>query len=515
MMYFLKQLETQFFNSIALYNGPEGAELPQDEPLWPRLEATQAPVGEGEALHELSDMTDTMNTWFDRHIQGFWELDAALDIAERWRAAEQIAPTQEEITQILWREWLDSETIELTDEDRRAIYIARLEAIEGGEIFHDGTEHGPRRILEGEYIREISQESGMNPDLLMDLRALDFEGAQSWENEEIMGNYENLTQDLQRIAEEEWLDLSELSAEEFIEIYEARQVDPMTPLERNSRWDVVDDGAGGYQFDPETPWLQTFTEGWEQVQVLSDGTYSRGWDVYAPPAWGPEAFPNYSGPAWEVDRNPWTLDGELMVREETLGTQRLAEVYENLSPEERQQIDEIMSEEAQPLQMHPIAMEGGSVEFVSNPTYEPDVNGDGVSSNEAVAYAQWHNMQLPTRAQTDAARQQAQVRGVMPTHNNQWVSTETQRQNTASQRAYLEQTIQGNWNVLVGGVTKIWAFEPGRQPGLNGWIQNLQSWESWQGYSTVHGPDYADYSQAAQFVHPLRIGSDGNLEWHA
>lgn len=45
-----------------------------------------------------------------------------------------------------------------------------------------------------------------------------------------------------------------------------------------------------------------------------------------------------------------------MVREETLGTQRLAEVYENLSQEEREQIDAIMEENAQPLQMHPIAM---------------------------------------------------------------------------------------------------------------------------------------------------------------
>jgi len=47
-----------------------------------------------------------------------------------------------------------------------------------------------------------------------------------------------------------------------------------------------------------------------------------------------------------------------------------------------------MAENAQPLQMFPIAMADGSLEFISNPTYAPDVNGDGVSSNEAVAYAQ-------------------------------------------------------------------------------------------------------------------------------
>lgn len=54
-------------------------------------------------------------------------------------------------------------------------------------------------------------------------------------------------------------------------------------------------------------------------------------------------------------------------------------------------------------------------------------------------------------------------------------------------------------------MTKIWAFDAGREPGLNGGIRNLENGRSWQGYSTVHGPDYADYSQAAQFVDPLRI----------
>lgn len=77
-----------------------------------------------------------------------------------------------------------------------------------------------------------------------------------------------------------------------------------------------------------------------------------------------------------------------MIREETLGTQRLAELYDQLSEEDRTQIDAIMEENAVPLQMYPIAMSDGSLQFISNPTYEPDVNGDGVSSNEAVAYAQ-------------------------------------------------------------------------------------------------------------------------------
>jgi len=58
-------------------------------------------------------------------------------------------------------------------------------------------------------------------------------------------------------------------------------------------------------------------------------------------------------------------------------------------------------------------------------------------------------LQLPTRAQTDAAREQAQVRGRMEPQNNQ-VSLQIQRQNTATQRAYVEQTISSQGGVLVG-----------------------------------------------------------------
>lgn len=75
-----------------------------------------------------------------------------------------------------------------------------------------------------------------------------------------MDNYRELSEDIQRIAEEEGLDLSELSAEEFIAIYQARRVGPMDPVERDARGDIIDDGNGGHQFDPETPGLRTLTE---------------------------------------------------------------------------------------------------------------------------------------------------------------------------------------------------------------------------------------------------------------
>lgn len=509
-MYFFLQTKQQLLNFICFFENPKWPDGSNE--FWLRLEQTE-PEWETDILQDLRDVTLSLDWRFQDNSRNFHLLNDTLEGVEHSQFLEHIVPTQSEMTDILGREYWEGENIELSYEERTRIFEARLESMETRELEHDGSEFGPALLTEGRVAREFAQESWLSPEMLLDLRAANFDGSQSWEDGEIIENYRDLADEITRLAEEEWIELSQLSAEKVMELYEARRVDPMDPNERDARWDVIDDGAGWHRFDPETPGLQTFRDGGDVVQVLPDGTYTRGWEVFSPPPGGPQAFPNYDGPAGAVDRNPWTLNGELMIREETLGTRRLAELYDQLSEEDKEQIDAIMEEGAEPFQMHPIAMSDGSLQFISNPTYEPDVNGDGVSSNEAVAYAQWHSLQLPSRAQTDAARQQAQVRWAMPTHNNEGVSAETQRQNTASQRAYLEQTIRSNGNVLVWGVTKIWAFDGGRQPWLNGGIQNLQTGECFQWYSTVHGPDYADYSQAAQFVHPLRIGSDGSLEW--
>jgi len=69
--------------------------------------------------------------------------------------------------------------------------------------------------------------------------------------------------------------------------------------------------------------------------------------------------------------------------------------------------------------LYPVLMGDRSIVLMTNPTYAPDANGDGVSSNEAIAYARANNLLLPTQVQTDAARDQAQVRGQMPTRGNQ------------------------------------------------------------------------------------------------
>lgn len=212
------------------------------------------------------------------------------------------------------------------------------------------------------------------------------------------------------------------------------------------------------------------------------------------------------------DENPGERLGELLVREETIWSQRVAQLVESGSLDETQ-MQEIETAMQWNPRCYPVLMGDNSVCLMTNPTYAPDVNGDGVSSNEAIAYAQANNLLLPTRNQTDAARNQAQVRGIMPARNNQGVSFETQVTNTRTHRAMLEDAIASHGDVHVWGMTKIWAFEPGQEPGLNGAYSNMESGETYQWYSTVHGPDYADYSQAAQFVHPLRINADGSIEW--
>ncbi len=199
----------------------------------------------------------------------------------------------------------------------------------------------------------------------------------------------------------------------------------------------------------------------------------------------------------------------LLIRQDTPWSRKLTEFLEWPNRWEIQKMLERMNRSGE--KFYPVLM-GDSLIFMTNPTYAPDTNGDGVSSNEAIAYARSKNLLLPNRYQTDAARDQAQVRGNMPTRNNVWVSLETQKNNTASQKSMLEAIIASNRGKLVGWLTKVWAFNHGQQPGLNGAYKNASSGRVWQGYSTVHGPDYADYSQAAQFVYPLWINSAGKVQ---
>ena len=157
--------------------------------------------------------------------------------------------------------------------------------------------------------------------------------------------------------------------------------------------------------------------------------------------------------------------------------------------------------------------DGGHV-FMTNPTWAADTTGGGTSSREAHAFAAEHGWRLPTRSEADAFRAQAPV--VVQFEPGPTPGTAGAR-NAREQAARIDSRLAAAGvvdpaGVMVAGATKIWAQEPGRAPGLNGAVRDVGSGRAWQGYSTVHGPDYEDYSQAAQFVHPsIRVQADGRI----
>jgi hypothetical protein len=161
----------------------------------------------------------------------------------------------------------------------------------------------------------------------------------------------------------------------------------------------------------------------------------------------------------------------------------------------------------------PVRQGDGSHVFMTNPTYAADTTGRGTSSREARAYAEAHGLRLPSRAEADAFRAQANV--VVQFEPGPQPGTAGAR-SAADQQARIAARLQQAGvtdpnSVMVAGAAKVWAQEPGRAPGLNGATRNVATGQAWQGYSTAHDADYQDYSQAAQFVHSVRVGADGSI----
>lgn len=197
-----------------------------------------------------------------------------------------------------------------------------------------------------------------------------------------------------------------------------------------------------------------------------------------------------------------TSGGAVRVREDTTALALSAQ-----SPEHAQLVEDMRGQG-----FFPVRMADGSHLFMSNPSYAPDVNGLGVSSNEARAYAADHGLRLPTRNEANAFRAQAPV--VMQFESGPTPGTANARTGDAQEAriaARLAEAGIPEQGVAIAGGTKIWALEAGRPPGLNGAVTNVSSGAALQSYSTVHGPDYEDYSQAAQFVHPTHVSANGTI----
>ncbi len=197
-----------------------------------------------------------------------------------------------------------------------------------------------------------------------------------------------------------------------------------------------------------------------------------------------------------------TRGGAVRIREDTTAAQLRAR-----SAEHARLVDELRAQG-----FHPVRTANGSSVFMSTPSYAADPDGRGVSSREALAYAARHGLRLPTRAEADAFRAQAPVvvqfeSGPTPGTAGARLATEQQ----ARIAARLREAGVPESGVAIAGATKVWALEPGQRPGLNGGVTNVNTGAALQTYSRVHGPDYEDYSQAAQFVHPVRVEPGGAI----
>jgi len=254
-MFFLKQLQQQLISQCIRYQEVPGVveESPQDLP-WPRRQPeAQDPV---ETLWRFN--VSAIQAWEDLRI--IWWLEERLQAAERDRElsilSENIHVTDTEITELGIEVWVD-----LSTEQRREIFESRLASIAENELPHTW-ENWPIRLIEQEFVEWLAEERWVNPQLLMDLRAIDFDGAQSWSPEEITRNYEALITEITRIAEAEGKDINTLRTSEFLEIYNAldlndseaatQTIDPAAAVAQGI--DVRRDPSWGFQINPQSPW---------------------------------------------------------------------------------------------------------------------------------------------------------------------------------------------------------------------------------------------------------------------
>lgn len=240
-----------------------------------------------------------------------------------------------------------------------------------------------------------------------------------------------------------------------------------------------------------------------RLRAASPSTPAAPVDVMEPtpsrPAPTPPASPATPGLAPTTVQ---TRGGAVRIREDDTAAQLRAR-----SPEHARLVDDMRAQG-----FYPVRTANGGTVFMTNPSYAADPDGRGVSSREAQAYAARNGLRLPTRAEADAFRAQAPVVVQFeagPTPGTPGARSATEQQ--ARIAARLREAGVPESGVAIAGATKVWALEPGQRPGLNGGVTNVGTGAALQTYSTVHGPDYEDYSQAAQFVSTVRVAPDGTI----
>lgn len=282
-MHFLNQIKTQFFFSVALHNtGPSenGARIEDEAAV---VEAwTDAPDDGGQA--ELERMLAQSGQLWDRMRE---RGESAAEVTENLETAswevnvtDYLIYSEDEgavAREALWG------GEEITDEQvREHIMEARVAAINSNSITD-----GEREVLESAFIDEIAAEAWVDADTMRTLRALGFDGAQSWPAEDTAENLRAMAQSLSEIQaqiEERGLEVPE-DEDEFLAMYDyLMQTDdvdgPLSEEDTAALWiqtEVWPDG--NVRIDPNTPGYTEMPNG--TVMWPPGAPYSTNGNIYA------------------------------------------------------------------------------------------------------------------------------------------------------------------------------------------------------------------------------------------
>lgn len=262
-MFFLQQIQKQLIAQCISYQEASEAGPRAEEETPPEWETPADIWGQAEELAWDAATAVREAEWDAQAITAWVEaLESAEVVPE---LSSHIEPTSEELAHLFPD--IDPEAEEfpsLSEAQRGEILTQRLQDLSIRELQIEREEWEIETILESAYIAEIAEEAGIDPQLLMDLRAVDFQGANGWDEDEIMENYSDLLVEAQRLTESEGIDLSEMSASEFIEFYETinqndseAATQTIDPAAAAAMWiDTRRDPAGGFQINPESPWYR-------------------------------------------------------------------------------------------------------------------------------------------------------------------------------------------------------------------------------------------------------------------
>lgn len=330
---------------LASYAWVEG----QSEEVQKQIDKPKENLNASKIVDKAAAVTDKMD-WAVNHLPNpdrLWESikDSITPLtAEQVRSHVKMSDSEKELA----RMYLVNKGEEATDANiTDHIVSTRAERNTSNTFEYDG-----EKITEPEFVNRIAEESGVEAELLQDLRAIWFEGSHEWPEDEIAERYTQMVEDIKNLV---W-DGEELpkTKEEFLALWEHLNVNDtgessnteMTAAEvKNSdlpldeKWNL-DANAEGYR------------QVWDMVIWQAWWAYSVGWQIYR---WSGEV-------SREVNTN---LDTSYNWLQQNPWEPMPAEYAAKLKNKENKAIIEKMI----PVQWHGAAVELANKEWELNPSY--------------------------------------------------------------------------------------------------------------------------------------------------